>query len=614
MKRMNLLLSLFLSGVLFFNAQAVIPKEVNSIRIMSYNINNAIGVNETGNLDRIADIISDANPDIVALQGVIDLTDDSEIYLVDALGRRVLMHEVYSGTIGFHDDERGIGILSKEKPIKVEKTMYPYYEDVVIAEFSDFYFCCTYFLDDEVRAETLLHNILQVVKDMDMQKPFFLAGDMNSVYDSDLQKKIRENFNVLNNYKQNTYPADSPEQCVDFIYGYKNGNTYPVLSRRVLNEPQASTHRPVMVDVRFKADVNNIFRTKPYLQNPVGNGMTISWLTNVPVHSWVEYGENGKLDKRAELYVDGQMICNNKHHKIRLTGLEPGKTYNYRVCSREMLIYQAYYKQFGETAYSDVYSFTMPSDKTTDFTAVIFNDIHKNNGIVDKFSEQLKNINYDLVFFNGDCIDDPKNEDETVGFMSYMNEKVGAEKVPVIYLRGNHEIRNAYSIGLRDLFDYVNDKTYGAFSWGDTRIVMLDCGEDKPDSTWVYYGLNDFEGLRIDQVGFLKQELNSKEFKRAAKKVLIHHIPVYGNDDKYNPCLQLWGDQLSKAPFDVSIHGHTHRYHYHPKGDVGNNFPLVIGGGNRENSATMMVLEKKGNKMNLRVLNTEGEEKLKLEL
>ena len=80
---------------------------------------------------------------------------------------------------------------------------------------------------------------------------------------------------------------------------------------------------------------------------------------------------------------------------------------------------------------------------------------------------------------------------------------------------GNHEIRNAYSIGLRDHFDYVGDKTYGSFNWGDTRIVMLDCGEDKTDDHWVYYDLNDFTQLRNEQVGFLKKELAAKEFKKA---------------------------------------------------------------------------------------------------
>lgn len=112
-------------------------------------------------------------------------------------------------------------------------------------------------------------------------------------------------------------------------------------------------------------------------------------------------------------------------------------------------------------------------------------------------------------------------------------------------MRGNHEIRNAYSIGLRDHFDYVGDKTYGSFNWGDTRIVMLDCGEDKTDDHWVYYDLNDFSQLRNEQVGFLKKELAAKEFKKAKKRILLHHIPLYGNDGK-NLCAELWTKLLEK--------------------------------------------------------------------
>ena len=66
--------------------------------------------------------------------------------------------------------------------------------------------------------------------------------------------------------------------------------------------------------------------------------------------------------------------------------------------------------------------------------------------------------------------------------------------------------------------DYVGDKTYGSFSWGDTRFVILDCGEDKDDNTPVYYGFNDFSGLRKDQTNFLIEETISPEFKLASKK------------------------------------------------------------------------------------------------
>lgn len=118
---------------------------------------------------------------------------------------------------------------------------------------------------------------------------------------------------------------------------------------------------------------------------------------------------------------------------------------------------------------------------------------------------------------------------------------------------------------------------------------MLDCGEDKLDSHWVYYDLNDFTQLRNEQVDFLKKELSAKDFKKAKKRVLIHHIPLYGNDGK-NLCADLWTKLLEKAPFNVSLNAHTHTYAYHPKGELGNNYPVIIGGGYKMDSATVMIL------------------------
>lgn len=91
--------------------------------------------------------------------------------------------------------------------------------------------------------------------------------------------------------------------------------------------------------------------------------------------------------------------------------------------------------------------------------------------------------------------------------------------------------------------------------------------------------------------------------------MLIHHVPIYGKDvDRYNPCLELWGGLLAKAPFNVCINAHTHRHAYYPKGVAnGNNFPVIVGGGYRMDGATVMVLQKKGKDMTLRVLNAKGE-------
>lgn len=480
-------------------------KEENSLRVMSYNVRNCRGMDEVVDYQRVADIMNRVDPDVIAVQELDSASVRSNgFFALKELADRTRMYYTYGPSIDYQGGKYGIGILSKEKPLSYWMLPLPGREErrlLLVAEFKEYVMCCSHFSltkEDQVLSVPIILDALK-----DIRKPLFLAGDMNSIQGSPTQNALQEKFMPLNNYKDNTIPGQSPNRCIDFIYGFDNGNQYSVLRRQVLyDEPIASDHLPLFVDVRLKAGVADIFRTKPYLQNPLSNGITVSWFTNVPVHSWVEYGTDRNLGERAETIVDGQVICNNKHHKVRLTGLKPGETYYYRVCSREITLYEAYKKEFGETAYSDIYSFTIPTSVETDFTALIFNDLHKKNEVLDLLADQIEGIDYDFVMFNGDCIDDPRNESEVVHFLSYLNKKVKAENVPVFYLRGNHEIRNAYSIQLRELFDYVGDKTYGAFNWGDTRFVILDCGEDKPDSTWVYYDLNDFAGLRMEQVGF----------------------------------------------------------------------------------------------------------------
>ena len=156
-----------------------------------------------------------------------------------------------------------------------------------------------------------------------------------------------------------------------------------------------------------------------------------------------------------------------------------------------------------------------------------------------------------------------------------------------------------------ELLDNPGGKTYGAFSWGDTRIVVLDCGEDKPDDHKEYFGLNDFTSFREEQIPFLQEELKSKAFKKAKARILVNHIPLWGNGDKYRPCTEMWNPLLKKAPFHVNISAHTHKYRIIPVGEAGNPYPVVIGG--NPTNATPIILEKKGNKLTLKAYNESGQ-------
>ena len=141
--------------------------------------------------------------------------------------------------------------------------------------------------------------------------------------------------------------------------------------------------------------------------------------------------------------------------------------------------------------------------------------------------------------------------------------------------------------------------------------MILDCGEDKKDSTPVYYGLNDFSQLRQDQAFFLAKELKEKEFKRAERRILIQHIPIWGDSnvytDGYHPWTRLWNPALQDADFDMDITAHAHRYYVLEKNVKGNPCPVIAGGGPEEKGATIMVLQKDGKELRMRVFNTKGE-------
>ena len=580
----------------------------DTLKVMTYNIRNGNGMDEVCSYERIADVILKQNPDVVAIQELDSMTKRSnQTYVLGEVAKLTRMKDLYGPAINYNGGKYGVGILSKKHPLKVSQHPLPGRDEkrtILIAEFEDYIFSCTHLAlteDDRNLSLAIIDSIAA-----SQNKPFIIAGDMNAEPGSDFVKGLQKNYHIFNNLKQPTWPSSEPKEMIDYIAVWKDRSEgYANVHTWVVDEPLASDHRPIMSKIRVAKKTDQIFACKPYLQNPTDGGITVMWETTVPTYSWVEYGTDKENLKLVRPMMDGQAICNNDLHKVRIEGLKPGQKYYYRVCSTEMLVYKAYSKAFGNTAVSDFGTFVIPEADEDEFTALVFNDLHQRTNTFQALMEQVKDVDYDFVFFNGDCVDDPNNRAQASRFIKYVTEALKGNHIPTFFMRGNHEIRNAYSIGLRDHFDYVGGKTYGAFNWGDTRIVMLDCGEDKTDDHKEYSGLNDFTQLRHDQVVFLKQEMSSKAFKKAKKRILIHHIPLYGFEG--NLCNDLWRPVLEKAPFDVCLNAHLHKYAYYPKGSQKCSYPVIIGGGNSLKDATVIILEKKKNELKIKVLNAQGE-------
>lgn len=244
--------NLVLLSLLLFTPAFAQQKEVN---ILSYNVHNCIGMDKEQDYQRLANVILQTGADIIAVQELDSVTTRNQgVYALGELEKLTKLHGIYASAIPFQGGSYGIGILSKEKPIKYEVLPMPGREEkraMIIAEFKDYVFCATHqslTTEDQISSIPLILNTLK-----DIRKPIFMAGDMNSEPSDKPQQMLANQFLTLNDTAAFTFPADRPDRCIDYIYAYsQNGFGFEIQRRKVIEEAVASDHRPVQVVVQIK--------------------------------------------------------------------------------------------------------------------------------------------------------------------------------------------------------------------------------------------------------------------------------------------------------------------------------------------------------------------------
>jgi hypothetical protein len=317
------------------------------------------------------------------------------------------------------------------------------------------------------------------------------------------------------------------------------------------------------------------------------------------------------LGLKQDTVVHGVRLANVQDHRVVLTGLQPGTNYWYRVGFKPIRTFAAYKVTFAPEQHSEPVALqTLPGPQQK-LTAVIYNDLHTNFTTFRLLRQAVGDTPFDFTLFNGDCIPDPGSEEMPVNALRILMSGVQADARPVVYLRGNHEIRGAFARELPRLFAWPGDKPYFAFSAGSVRFVVLDCGEDKPDDHTAYSGLVDFASFRREETAWLKTELASPAFRQAPWRVLVHHMPIHSRNEKggASPSRhEAWAQLLAKARVDLAINGHTHVAAFHPAKTIGNPYPIFVGGAPATNQATVMILDADRRLLKLRVLNAKGGE------
>ena len=331
----------------------------------------------------------------------------------------------------------------------------------------------------------------------------------------------------------------------------------------------------------------------PYLQGLTYDGVTVAFTTSDRGFSRVELRRRGSDGVRTCVTArNGLVEAWNTMTAIRIDSLDAATEYEYRIVSRRIDRFEPYRVTYGDEATTPWYRFRTPDPASRSFTFVAMNDIHDTPDKCRSLLEAQPLDSVDMVFYVGDMMNYFEREEQPYESFIDVSVDLFARHKPFAVVRGNHETRGRLA---RTYDRYIHNtpegRYYGFYTFGDTAVVMLDCGEDKPDSHDVYAGLAAFDAYRLEQAEWLRGVLRSREFRRARHRIVLLHIPPVDermavHDEKLVAGMMEWHGNvhwgeillplLRGTRIDLMVTAHQHSFHLLPALRGVHDFPIVI--------------------------------------
>jgi endonuclease/exonuclease/phosphatase family metal-dependent hydrolase len=236
------------------------PAARATLRVVSYNIRHGRGSDDSLDLARTAAVLRALAPDLVGLQEVDRLvTRSGGVDQAAALGRTLGMHHAYGAFMAYQGGHYGMGILSRHPVVGSRSIALPEGNEPRVALAVDIalpggdtisavnvHF--DWVGDDTFRFAQA--SALAAVLDT-LPRPWVLLGDFNDQPGSrtialfrsravEARKPAADRF---------TFSATAPEREIDFIFAAP-ASAWEVGEARVIDEPRASDHRPVLATLR----------------------------------------------------------------------------------------------------------------------------------------------------------------------------------------------------------------------------------------------------------------------------------------------------------------------------------------------------------------------------
>ena len=234
------------------------------LRILSYNIHHAEGVDGKLDLERIANVINSARPDVVALQEVDrECSRTGKVNQPKELARLTQMHVAFGANIELQGGQYGNAILSRLPIVEHENQLLPNIDEgeqrgVLMArielpnEQGNLLFLATHLdhrRDDRERlaSSQAINELVQQYND----RPVLLAGDMNDIPESGTIRELEAQWQRTNREPLATIPVDKPTRQIDYVF-CRPDRRWKIVNVEVLDEAVASDHRAILATIELQ--------------------------------------------------------------------------------------------------------------------------------------------------------------------------------------------------------------------------------------------------------------------------------------------------------------------------------------------------------------------------
>ncbi len=259
---------------------------------------------------------------------------------------------------------------------------------------------------------------------------------------------------------------------------------------------------------------------------------------------------------------------------------------SYTVCEREVVDRKPYFPVTEDEVETEFAFSPLPEENIR-----IYHIADAHDHVAEPVAAARVFGEFDLLVLNGDI----PNHCGDVACMDTVY-KLAAEltggRIPIVFARGNHDMRGYHAEEFADYTPNQNGHTYYSVRLGSLWMLILDCGEDKDDSSNEYgytVACHDFRLRQTDLLRrIIRQAATEYDAPGVTHKFVVCHNPFTHRCqppfDIEDELFSEWGALLRESVKpDLMLCGHLHRVSVTPVGGKldqrGQPCTLVVGAG-----------------------------------